>query len=401
MGKRLFLLDHCCVHRYFGHYAPSLELFADYFKPHFDEILTLVPASFDDDPDCFDPVLICPYPSIAFTSPKNPKARRRGFGDRFQTSLAKRAAKIGGKAGAKRRMLRNAQSIDKKYSFKADDLLFFPNAELFGIEAFCTFFAQKPQDSRPRVHFRLIGVNDEEAPEGETPFQFIGRHITRAREMGLDVQVSGETPKYVANLRQVVPDAFLVPYPFNAWQNPATKSFNTVACLGQGREDKGYFRIADIVDRVAKTHPDAQWIIHSMRKSSQGFSPDYQDQLAKNANLRIEPGYLSNEELMALYDEASFSILPYDEETYQLRGSAVLQEALAHGQLCVAPAGTGISSALKYFGNGLVARTNEEFAVAIGSLLDMPQDERSQKVKQARQRYDEALANSIPKILNR
>lgn len=377
-----------------------MELFATYLGAHFDKVIMLVPNSFDEEPERFDPSLVCPYPRIAYLSSRQGNAKRKGIIQRAKASVIKRYVRFSGIAGTKRRIARNLGQIDRKFAFSQNDILFFPNAEPFAVEAFCTYFSHKQKDQRPRLHFRMIGVHDKEACEDEDPFEVVARHITRAQDNGIDVQVSAETPKYLHCLQQDLPDAFLLPYPFNAWQAPTTKALNTIGCLGQGRDDKGYFRIADIVSKVAETHPEAEWIVHSMRETNPKFSADYQARLAQNANLRIEPGFLSNEALNALYDEVSFSMLPYNEETYRIRGSAVLQEALARGQLCIAPAGTGIASALDYFGNGLVARTNEEFATAVGTLLDMPERERQRRVKQAQARYDEVLASSIPKILH-
>lgn len=66
VGQRLFLLDHCCVHKCFGHHSPSLHLFKEYFIDHFDDIITMVTQTYDDRTEGFEPDLICPYPKIAF-----------------------------------------------------------------------------------------------------------------------------------------------------------------------------------------------------------------------------------------------------------------------------------------------------------------------------------------------
>lgn len=399
VGKRLFLLDHCCVHRYFGHHAPSLLLFKAYFGDFFDEIVTLVPDSYDETADGFEPLLICPYPRIAFLSSKPGNTPRKGLAQRLRRSFDKRVARQLGAKGVETRMAKNTAALDQTYQFSPDDLLFFPNAEPYGVKAFCTYFAGKPPDQRPRLHFRMIGVHDAEAIEGDDPVSVVATSVLQAEQLGLDVQMSGETPRYVKRLQHVLPNAFLMPYPFSDWHKAGSKAPSAIGCLGQGRQDKGYFRIDGIIEKVAQTHPEAEWIIQSMRKSDPRYSADYQKRLERHANVRVEPGYLSDAELDALYAEASVSMLPYHEETYRLRGSAVLQEALAHGQLCIAPAGTGIASALEFFGNGLVARTDDEFAAAVGTLLDMPEKERLDRVRRAQTRYEEVLAQTVPKIL--
>lgn len=400
MGKRLFLLDHCCVHKYFGHHASSLHLFKAYFNAYFRDIITLVPETYDDLTEGFERDLICPYPRISFFSSNQIKAEKKGVARRLRTSWAKRSARREGIDGMRKRMLQNVAALDRKYGFTRNDLLLFPNGEPFGVIAFCNYFSDRPAQQRPRLHFRMIAVQDAEAVPHDDPIAVVAGHVAQAKQMGTDVQMSCETPKYLDELQSVLPDAFLMPYPFNAWCHPETKTSNAIGCIGQGRWDKGYFRIATIAEKVAQTHPNAEWIVQSMRETDGRYSIEYQQKLSAMANIRIAPGFLSNHAIDALYAKARFSVLPYHEETYRLRGSAVLQEALAHGQLCIAPSGTGISSAVAFFGNGLVARSDEEFAAAVGTLLDMPRQDYMDRVKQAQSRYDEVIRQAVPKILS-
>ena len=125
----------------------------------------------------------------------------------------------------------------------------------------------------------------------------------------------------------------------------------------------------------------------------------YQSRIDAMDNVFVTQERISQEEINSIYAQHNIMLLPYDCNTYQLRGSAVYQESLGLKRLVVVTDGTGVSGLVGKYGNGISASTDEDFADAVIKLSKIDPDEREKIVGTAVIRYkndfDKALKNLI------
>lgn len=399
--ERILLLDYTCVQP-FGHNVPSLHIFSSYFS-EFAPTTILVPTTFRGNIAEFDKRLASPLQgffrfdrSVSLAGYQLSTENLHRAAIKITNRLARRFT---GRELAEVEALRNVAELDRALDFSSSDILVLPSADMYGVRCLVDYFEKLPPERRPRLHFRLIGVMEHHSYSYQSPLEEIVTSIRRGRDKGLHVQVSCETPTYLDVIQTHIADAFLFPYPMHP-VNPATaeRELPTFALPGQGRVDKGYDRICNIANLVKGLGRDVRWVVHSMRTTDRHYSPEYQDLLNSNPSIEMMSSDLEDEEMRELYRRSSFSILPYAQETYKLRGSAVFQEALAYGHLCVVPRGTGIAGIAEVVGNGLVAETDEEFARAVVALCDMPWQQRRDKVAAAQERYGLLVSEAMARI---
>jgi hypothetical protein len=399
--ERIFLLDYTCVQP-FGHNVPSLHIFGTYFS-EFAPITTLVPITFRGNIAEFDKILASPLQgffrfdrSIKFAGFRVSTENFHRAAIKISNRLARR---LTGREIAEIDALRNVAEVDHALDFSSSDILVLPSADMYGVRCLVEHFEKCPPERRPRLHFRLIGVMEHHSYSYRSPLEEIVASVRRGRDKGLYIQVSCETPAYLDVLKRHIPDAFLFPYPMHAVSpGPEGLELPTFALPGQGRVDKGYDRICNIAALVKELGRDVRWIVHSMRTTDRHYSPGCQDLLHLNPSIEVMSADLTDNEMRDLYRRSSFSILPYSRETYKLRGSAVFQEALAYGHLCVVPKGTGIAGIAEIVGNGITAETDEEFAHSVVTLCDLPWQQRRDKVAAAQERYGLLVSEAMARI---
>lgn len=399
--ERIFLLDYTCVHP-FGHNAPSLQIFGEYLSG-IAPVTILVPVTFGGEFGGFQKCLASPLRGYF-------KLNRaiHVAGQRISTENLYRAAfkirnrlerRIKGREVVEVEVLRNVAELDHRFQFTASDLLVLPSSDMYGPRGLISYFESLPPARRPRLHFRLIGVMETHSYSYATPLDELIASVRHGRDCGLQVQLSCETPAYLSLIRAHIWDAFLFPYPLRQLgAGRPDREQLTIAFPGQGRIDKGYDRICNIARLVRERGRNVRWLVHSMRATDRHYSAAYQDRLTSEPSIEVTKADLSTAEMSAFYERADFSVLPYAPDTYRLRGSAVLQEALAHGHLCVVPAGTGIASMAEVVGNGICADSDEDFAACIVELTDMPWMERRARVAAAQQRYDRLVLDCMARI---
>ncbi|WP_425960587.1 glycosyltransferase [Rhizobium nepotum] len=398
---RILLLDYTCVQP-FGHNVPSLRIFGAYLS-EFAPITILVPATFRGNIAEFEKRLASPLQgffrfdrSVTFAGCRVSTENFHRAAIKITNRLARRFT---GREIAEVDALRNVAELDRALDFSSSDILLLPSADMYGVRCLVDYFEKCPPERRPRLHFRLIGVMEHHSYSYGSPLEEIVASVRRGRDKGLHIQVSCETPAYLDLLQGRIADAFLFPYPMHP-VSPAPEEWElpTIALPGQGRVDKGYNRISNIATLVKGLGRDVRWLVHSMRATDRHYSPKYQDLLHLNPSIEVMSADLRDDEMRDLYRRSSFSILPYSRETYKLRGSAVFQEALAYGHLCVVPKGTGIAGIAEVVGNGIAAETDEEFARAVVALCDLPWQQRRDKVAAAQERYGLLVSEALARI---
>jgi glycosyltransferase involved in cell wall biosynthesis len=139
--------------------------------------------------------------------------------------------------------------------------------------------------------------------------------------------------------------------------------------------------------------------IQDMRRTDDQFRARYQSILKHVPNLILRPARLKQAEIDEIYRKSDILVLPYDAETYALRGSAVYQEGLAVGRPVVCSTGLGFSELVKKYGNGLLATSDIEFSDKILELAEWSKEDVEQRVSAARVLYQSDFELGLKAIL--
>ena len=265
----------------------------------------------------------------------------------------------------------------QKYSVKKSDRFFFPSASYYDILGFVDACSSVDAESRPNCHFRMIGVMETSGPwaNWESNYQFISRILRSAtKTLGKGVSISAETGKYARKLTLDTGNAVsITPYPLErepVLRDGVQRDTFTVISPGSAREDKGFYRLRNIIARLYKLAPHVkiQFLIQNLSDSSLLKNPDAQDYTARLQALpgvKLLSGRLENAEIEQLYMNADAIIMPYDANTYKFRGSAIFMEAIAYNLPIITTEGTGFAELVKVYCNGTLCKSDEEFSEAV------------------------------------
>ena len=101
--------------------------------------------------------------------------------------------------------------------------------------------------------------------------------------------------------------------------------------------------------------PDATFAAHT----------DYMRWLYSLPNAEILPGQVPYTEIVRSFRDSHVALMPYAQDVYANRGSAMLMEALMFGRLAICQAGTGFADQARLYNAGATCGTEEDFADAI------------------------------------
>lgn len=273
------------------------------------------------------------------------------------------------------------KKIFRKYGVNNKDIFFFHSAAYYSIYAILRILYNLNFEKWPKVHLRLISVleNSNVNKSGYVKFVNLVKQIHKKFPLAhTKLTLSTETPRYT---QKVISDTnypvSILPYPpisKSGSSFPENCNYFSVGFLGSGREDKGFFRIMDII----KVFID-KYNYHSINFIVQSIEIDtirndyakmhYVSQLLAHPYVELLDSRLSDEIMNTKMAECDVLCLPYDSNIYRFRGSAMLMEALAENIFVIANAGCGFSDFVPLFDNGMIANTDEEYADAIFKYL--------------------------------
>jgi len=403
--KRIFLVDHMCVLP-FGHNLNALVLFKAAMEPFYDEAICLATQHLPDyaeQSSLVERVLYFPYSGITQKPPlkklagggSSNKAKTRGgssLGMRVRFLLNAVSERYLGFEYTKRRTLRDWRSIFSRYKITKDDVIFFPSAEHYGVVSLLDYMKEFREGERPGIGIRLIGVT-----EGTTYSGGLGRAtffdaIRRAQADGMSISLSAETITYAEFTSKILGSHVeYLPYPFALPLQPIKwGAVKNISSPGQGRADKGFLRLYSIIRGIIKLQGESKYTfeVQNMRDTDKYFRARYSDMLRSVDVLDLHPARMAQVEIDEMYSRADIIIMPYDSDTYALRGSAVYQEGMAIGRLFVCSAGLGMSDLVKRYGNGLLADSDREFSEKVVQLAQLDEDTVRTMVADARSLYE-------------
>ena len=385
-NSRIFICDLCCVLP-FGHNAVSVRYFSDYFEKKNNTVVPLVCKGLPDS------VSIIPKESrvapffysrsmvASFIPP-----REYSFADPSDSiPLRKLRAFLFGasKIDIFRRYAKDFfLEIFRNFSVKNDDRFFFPSASYYDILGFVDACLSLDTNSRPKCHFRMIGVMETSGPWSTWAQNY--QHISKALrsagvKLGNSLSLSAETGKYAQKLMidTGIPVS-VTPYPLEREPVQRIRTPDrpfTVISPGSARDDKGFSRLRDIIAHFYILAPQAnvRFLIQNLSDNSlikNTNAHNYTARLQAIPGVKLLPGHLDNTEIDALYSEADAVIMPYDAETYRFRGSAIFMESIAYNLPIVTTSGTGFAEMVKVYGTGRLCTSNEEFAKALLEVME-------------------------------
>lgn len=303
----------------------------------------------------------------------------------------------------RRRTRSDWRRVLRRFGITEADTIFMPSAEFYGGVALLDVLRALPAAKRPKVHFRMIGVSENARYSLKPARPAFLRSIRSALSAGIKLSVSAETMTYKTYLERVldIPIVYL-PYPVSNEQEPLNWGpQKTVTSPGQARGDKGIFRLVSIIQHLlVNTSLDAfRFDVQGMRVTDRDYRARYFEMLRNIPNMLLRPARLSQKEIDDANRSADIVVLPYDDETYALRGSAVYQEATAIGRPVVCSRAVGFSEQVLRYGNGYLADRDIEFAQMIRKLSNLPKTEVEAMVTKAREAYAADFDRGLSEVL--
>lgn len=410
-NKRAIVVDHMTVLPY-GHNVEALRLYETELRQRGMDVVTLVSKHLPkgvEGAEAYNRVLTYPYngqveairkyrdfPKVA--SNMASRARRK------RDAVKYKGAHIVGLDLMGSAVRSNWQKVLRQFNVTSADWLFFPSVDHYGLLCLLDVLRDLPADRRPAVHGRMIGVMEGYTYSKEPGRTKLLQAVQAAVKSGLNITLSAETPVYQDYLSSILQtDVGYLTYPCIApytqvrW-NPRPFKLTSP---GQGRPDKGYFRLTAIRDELKRHFPRGELVMttQSMRKDDASFSPRYQALLKAKIDLEVAPERVPSAEIVRMYESAHALILPYAQDIYAMRGSAVFQEGLAHGRPVVTFDNTGVASMVARYGNGMTAKDDRTMADAIYQLAQKPPRWVHDTTRRARDAYEADFTKSLDAIL--
>jgi glycosyltransferase involved in cell wall biosynthesis len=277
----------------------------------------------------------------------------------------------------------------RRYTITTNDTIFFPSADYYGAITLLDQLMRQPL-RRPKIHMRMIGVTENVAVRNLTSRADLLRRVQEAREAGIDVCLSAETPVYATYLSRVLKgDVFYFPYPLMGPLIPMPRVRPAlVTSIGQGRDDKGYFLLADLIRFTGfQKRAELTFAIQSIPGDHPDFCARYERVLEAIPNVKLLPPVLKDEEVADLYHHAAVILLPYNKKSYAMRGSAIYQEATAFGRPVIGLSDVGFADLIERYQNGYICHDLKECADAIYKCLATSPEEWEQRMQESRRLY--------------
>lgn len=374
---RLFICDPVCAQP-FGHNVVALNYFSNAFKDSFEHVVPLcckhLPKKTAEDYG-FVPFYDFYYPSYISieAADKQDTGNFLGFADPIEAQATS-----------------DASRLIREYSVGANDTLFFPSLDIYGVLGLLNALEDTPASRQPRIFLRFIGVMENASHTYRDPEKELLRRLAAARDNGARLAFSAETPRLADRLSSLlrVPVA-VTPYPTigEAIAFPEAGPI-TCFCPGSARFDKGFLLLKDLFTAVRREDPDLaiQFIVQNLPARDSVHHQSYISQLYAIPGVELLPSIISEEEMVQNYGRAAVVLLPYDHTVYKLRGSAALMEAACFGRPVISLNRMAFCEQIAYYGLGTICSSIEEMAKEVLAMSKEDRTQIAQSALQARHR---------------
>jgi glycosyltransferase involved in cell wall biosynthesis len=287
----------------------------------------------------------------------------------------------------------------KRHKVTKHDALCYPSADFYALHALAHSIDELKEAGPPTIMLRLIGVM-ETAASGvyAKPMNVVLALINRLRAADLPVKLAAETPRYADYLAMHVDCPVTVAANIETRQQLALPDDGhfTVICPGSARYDKGFLNLLEIFSRVRRHDPKLRIRFQTQLLPDRDLKHqlDYLQHLYAVPGVKILPSQISAEEIATMYDHADLVLLPYAQDVYEFRGSAVLIEAMCRGRHALALDGPAFVDQMRYFGGGTVCTSIADMADKVIECSRQSPQLRYARARQARERFIKDLAIS-------
>ena len=174
----------------------------------------------------------------------------------------------------------------------------------------------------------------------------------RAADPGAPVHFFGGGRQLAREFSQLV-GAVVEPHPIpNCPKKCRTKDDRSRAAMllfaGDAKIEKGITLVPALAERLCRSWPDWDFLVHVNFGSAWGAASDAESELQAAAkrwnNLKLRTGRLSYDEYISLIEDADCMVSTYDPVVYARKSSGVVWEAISLGLPTLVPAGTWLEN---------------------------------------------------------
>lgn len=386
---RLFVCDPACVQS-FGHNVVALKYFRDAFQEKFSNVLPLCCEEIDVELAKhydFTPFYRFYYEGYIQSVNHEPLSveQVRSCPVQYIDVLEWIATE-------------DARRMVSQFEIAPEDVIFFPHLDFYGVVGAINAFLDLPAAKRPSIYLRFIGVMENASPSYQDPTRELAGRIRSAKEQGLRISCSAETPRLADFLAVLLNDVVSVtPYPdFGSPMPLPTGGPFTFFCPGSARFDKGFLELAEIFSRVRVRCQDlsVRFLTQSLPYREGRHWQDYTSSLYAIPGVEVCEPIISEAAMLDNYRRSSALLLPYDTTIYERRGSAAMMEGVSFCRPVITYDGSAFADQVRYYGCGLVVSSKEEMVDAIFKMSQTPRDLLAIQARQSRYRFTKDVRES-------
>lgn len=280
------------------------------------------------------------------------------------------------------------------FDITAQDGLLFPGMDYYSLVGFLRALKGLAPQKRPHLFIRLLGVLEQTChhltPGDAQDRVFALLRAYRSAHGGMSL--CAETPAYAAHLSaRLSYDVPTVPYwvgGIEPLDYPATGPV-TFLLGGSARADKGFFEIRDIISAVNRRIEPwrTRFIIQSLPDAQIAQHEGYIKTLVRLPNVEYLPGNISYPEILSSFARSHVILMPYDQPTYALRGSAMMMEAICFGRPVICTDNTGFGGQARDYGARWVCDSRAGFVDAIVEAVETPPADMNRAALELRDAY--------------
>lgn len=280
----------------------------------------------------------------------------------------------------------------EKYSPKESDTIFYPSVDYFSLLSIVNYIDKQEVIFFPSLVLRFIGVMEyDHYGVGISLESILNKLNNLVASKRLNLKISAESDLMAEYLsihfdQEVVVTPTLVSHDALACSN---SDVFTIVFPGAGRRDKGFDRIASILEVFEErlSEDSYQVIVQLLSPSELRYFSPHALKLVNNSKVTLLPCSLDPEDIVDIFKRADIVVAPYDKEVYRFRSSAIMAEAAIYGRPIIASDECGFSNQIKKYELGLLAKSDDEFVDGIEFFRKMRIEERIAYASNARKNF--------------
>ncbi len=268
---------------------------------------------------------------------------------------------------------KSIQSLFKQALISGNDHFFIPTTDWIILNSIVNCIKYIDIKNCPSLHF-LFMYREASWMTGGYPYSQMIKMLTTSSQFKKKIYIYTETKKHAEILSKTLGTKIHhIPFPSfpvtTSKHNPRRKKI-VICSLGGGRRDKGFDKLSLIVSDFLKRYQHSENIQFVFQKPrNQDHLEESLSQLLTFKNVKILNNQLSNTEYEERLVSSDIFLFPYHKNTYFLRGSGIVWEAVANSKPLVCTKGTALEEAL-ICENGLSAETISDFSKALIKIIN-------------------------------